>query len=432
MSRKAGFLDTFASVFYHRAARNSACKVFRMLTLEAITMLSHHPDFPRAKSVRTMILAAAMSLSGMTLISAQADEPAGAVAAPATPAPAAPATAAPASEAPATPAPAPADATAAPAASTDLKQSVADFWHYGKVARYDLANVEAQKILASGSQPVQVLEAFEAVVAEPEQFGMPKDNLDEWMLRWAALPDMKDSTAKLQAVLNEGYLTRKSDTTSIKQQIERLSVNERARAGAMKSLRQSGELAIPFMLDYLHDPSKSQFHAATRLAMRNLGKLGLNAEVAATYSSDPGTLIEVIGVLGDIGYDSAVPYLARLTGSPDVPDSVHDAATKALAKLGITAPVNVADAFNALAEKQFYGNSSIAADTRNPMAFVWYWDATKGLYKIDVPQAIFNDIMTMRQTEASLKAGAAQKRGPEPLAYRELPTATGAKVSQGR
>jgi HEAT repeat protein len=286
---------------------------------------------------------------------------------------------------------------------------VNDFWHYGKVARYDLAAASGQQILASGADPVQVLEAFEKVVQEPMQFGGQKDNMDEWMLRWAQLEPMKDVTTKLQAVINEGYLSRKSNADFIRMQIERLSINQRAKASALVKLRQSGELAVPFMIDYLRDPSKAQHHAAIRVALRDLGKYALNPLVAATYSNDPNLLIAVVGVLGDIGYDSSIPYLARIVNDPQQQPAVKDAAGRALANLNRSGgTVSVADAFYGLAEKQYYGNSSIASDTRNPMAFVWYWDNAKGLYKIDVPHAIFNDIMTMRQSEASLKAGASQ------------------------
>ena len=120
----------------------------------------------------------------------------------------------------------------------------------------------------------------------------------------------------------------------------------------------------------------------------------------------------VTDVLLDVPTDEGkVGALARVgVMAPDAVfgNSVHDAASKALARLNQTAPVSVADSFYALAEKQYYGNSSVTSDTRNPMAFVWYWDATRGLFKIDVPHSIFNDIMTMRQTEQSLKAGPSQ------------------------
>ena len=216
-----------------------------------------------------------------------------------------------------------------------------------------------------------MLEAFEQTVAEPEQFGMPVDNLDEWMIRWAALDAMKDVTVKIQDVLNQGYLTRKSDPAFIQHEIERLSVNERGRARAINNLRQSGELAIPFMLDYLRDPTKAQFHASIRMAMRALGKYGLNAEVAATYSTDTPTLIEICGVLGDIGYDSAAPYLARIANDPALSDSIHDAASKALAKLGNTAPVNVSDAFRFAAPK-----NSTTATAQSPPTRETRWHSS--------------------------------------------------------
>src|SRR5437867_3917280 len=103
--------------------------------------------------------------------------PAPAPAPPRTPAPTlvrpAPATAA--APAPETPAAAP--ATSAP---SDLATSVDDFWHYAKVARYDLAAAAAQKILANRDNPVAVLEAFEAVSEKHND----KDKIDQWMLKW--------------------------------------------------------------------------------------------------------------------------------------------------------------------------------------------------------------------------------------------------------
>ena len=255
--------------------------------------------------------------------------------------------------APTAPVAAPTDAAAQPAGPTSLQQSVKDFWFYGKVARYDLANIEGQKILNSGAQPREVLEAFDKMLDSQSTLNRQKDNLDEWMLRWANLDAMKDITLKIQDVLNQGYLTRKSDPDFIRHEIERLSINQRAYQSAMRNLRQSGELAVPFMLNYLRDPSKAQYQALSDSVMRRSGQHdGLNALVAATLSTNGDELVAVIGALGDIGYDAAVPYLARVANDPSLPAGAHDAATKALAQLNITGPVNVADAFDALAEKQ--------------------------------------------------------------------------------
>jgi hypothetical protein len=162
MCGKSGFLDTLRRRFYHRHTRKIACKVFRMLTLEASTML-----FTRSDSRRTIwggILILALLVLPLSGITARADEPVGgAPPAPSpAPAPAPEATPAPAAATPAPPPTTPppeATAAPAPAPAKDLKTSVRDFWHYGKVARYDLANAEGQKILASGAQPVQILDA---------------------------------------------------------------------------------------------------------------------------------------------------------------------------------------------------------------------------------------------------------------------------------
>src|SRR5437762_557527 len=106
MCRRSGFLDTHNRRFYHRDTRKIACKVFRMLTLEASTMLFTRTDSRRSIWGGILILAMlVLPLSGAL----RADEPVGGV--PPAPAPA------PRTPAPTAPAPAP-EATPAPAAAT--------------------------------------------------------------------------------------------------------------------------------------------------------------------------------------------------------------------------------------------------------------------------------------------------------------------------
>src|SRR4051794_19442167 len=98
MCRKGGFLDTPYARFYHRETRKIACKVFRMLTLEASTMLFTRSGYGHLIR-RGILILAVLGLPLMGFI-ARADEPTG----PPAPTPA--------------PAPAPAEATPAPAAAT--------------------------------------------------------------------------------------------------------------------------------------------------------------------------------------------------------------------------------------------------------------------------------------------------------------------------
>ncbi|MGH7215370.1 MAG: HEAT repeat domain-containing protein, partial [Tepidisphaeraceae bacterium] len=158
-------------------------------------------------------------------------------------------------------------------------------------------------------------------------------------------------------------------------------------------------------LDVLRDPGKRSQHAAVRRALVDMGRAALNPLVAATESKDNDLLVQVIDVLGDIGYPESVPYLARLANSRSVAQPVRSAATQSLMQMGAGDPggLNASNLFYDLAEKFYHDTASIVADHRTPTAFVWFWDDNRGLMKRSVPAQIFNEIMAMRANEYALK-----------------------------
>lgn len=379
------------------------------------------------RSLPAILLACATALP-LAYRANAADEtpatPAPATPAPATPAPATsvpdatPATPAPATPAPATPAPAPAtpDATATPATpgaeaqplDPALVKHTEDFWHYGKIAKYELAAGEGNEILKLNAQPVDVLRAFDLVTGAtggPNSPGsLRNDDATAWLLRWQQNDKMKDVAIKLLGVLEDGRRKRNTDPIWIRQNIEGLSINERAFARHLADLRQAGELSVPYMIDYLRDGSKKPYHPAIRRALVELGRMALNPLVASTEMKDPETLVIVCSVLGS-GYSDAAPYLARLVAGADTNGAVKQAATAALNDLtaGNAKSVNAASLFYDLGDRFYYGNSSITPDLKAHVAYIWYWDETKGLTKKDVPPTIFGDVMAMRSAEYALK-----------------------------
>lgn len=295
-----------------------------------------------------------------------------------------------------------APAASAPVAGPELQSAVEQYWHYGKIARYDLAAAEGKKIITAGAEPLSVLTAFEAVAAQRQ------DDLDQWLLRWQGVDQLKDVTTQIIKVLNEGYRARRSSPDFIREQLSRIATGEaRAYGNAMSRLRESGELAVPFMLDTLRDPSKKNQQPVIRRALRDLGRYGLNPLVASTEMKDWDTLTVVLGVLGDLGYQSAAPYVARVYESGQTPGPVKAAAAEALAKLNLSASQgsHASDLFYDLAEKFYYDKADITADVRYPTASVWYWSDQSGLSRKEVPQEIFNQIMAMRACEYTLKLG---------------------------
>jgi hypothetical protein len=386
---------------------------------------------------------------------APAPTPAEATPAPA-PGAAAPGTAAPAAATPAesTPAPAAADAAAPTTAPADsaaslvipppvstadvvnllpggapveevakaptLLDQVGDYWHYGKVARYDLAASTADKILAAGlADPAATLAAFETVASKSQ------DNMDALMLRWQQLPlpsieqvaqspelkaqrasmeKMKASTVKLRELINNGFALRAGNPAFIRGTIIEMSQGQRAYDNNLPRLRRSGELATKVLVDILRNPADRQYNNTARRILRDLGLQALNPLVAATETKNADTLVDVCAALGDIGYDAAVPYLARLVNDAALPEAVHIAARNALIHMGAGNPANLnaANLFFDLADK-LYSNTASIAPSAEKISYVWYWKEATGLAKIDVPSPIFSDVMAMREAEYALK-----------------------------
>jgi hypothetical protein len=311
---------------------------------------------------------------------------------------------------------APADAAATGqagggAVSPELRRAALDFWHYGKIARYDLAAAEGQKVLASASDPAAVLAAIEEASRQSQR----PDNIDAWLLRWQGVEPMNDVASKILAAVNEGRRAKRSDPDFIQKQIERLPTNERAYQLGIEQLRNAGELAVPMMIDYLRDPAKQAMQTSIRRALRDLGQKALNPLLASTEmaaKANQDTLIAIVTALGQIGYPEVVPYLARLSASDQSTPAVKSAAAQAMARMGAGDPrnVNASDEFFELSEKFYYDNAAITADTRTPgaPANVWFWDESRGLLRREVPAVIFNEVMAMRAAEYALQLGSSQ------------------------
>ncbi|HQY89202.1 MAG TPA: hypothetical protein PK402_11125, partial [Tepidisphaeraceae bacterium] len=198
-------------------------------------------------------------------------------------------------------------ASAQVAIDPTLKSNVEDFWHFAKMGRYDAASAKGQAVVDAGADPLAVLGAFEAVT----QSSARTDDLDVWMVRFLTTPELKEVSEKISKIIADGRFARRSDPAFITANIERLITNQIGYANGVENLRNSGELAVPVLLDYLGSSQKSQYHDAVRRAIRDLGKPVLNPLVASTEMSDASTLASVIDLLGDLGYSDVAPYLLR-------------------------------------------------------------------------------------------------------------------------
>lgn len=326
-----------------------------------------------------------------------ATAPAADAAAPAT----APATTEPATTEPAAPPP---DV----GANETFAQQVDDFWHYGEIGRYDLQAAIGQKIIAAGqANPDELLKTMEDVSQRHHKYPTeaPTD-LDGELLRWqAADPQVKTVATQLLDLLNKGRFGRRQNQDFIVANIKRLNDGERGYMLGLQQLRNSGELAVPAMINILTSttPQDMQMHDVVGRALYDLGRQALNPLLVATEMSPQNPALTTISrILGKIGYPIAAPYLIALTRNPQASGPVRDAATLGLRDLNVDPNSNPGDLFYAAAEKFYYGTESgVRPDPRIPVAFMWSWTAN-GLSSKQVPPQIFMDLMAMRFTEQAL------------------------------
>src|SRR5207248_9027035 len=134
-------------------------------------------------------------------------------------------------------------------------------------------------------------------------------------------------------------------------------------------LQRSGELAVPQMIDDLRDARQSQLHDVIRSALLELGRSSLNPLCTATEMPAQGNdevMITIVSTLGDIGFDTAAPYLVRLTSDRNTPGAVRQAAANALRRVrGYRQNASAADLFYEQAEKFYYHTNAIRPDPRH-------------------------------------------------------------------
>jgi hypothetical protein len=287
-------------------------------------------------------------------------------------------------------------------------QQIDDFWHYGEIGRYDLQAAIGQKIIAAGTaNPEELLKTMEQVSSQHHRYPTeaPTD-IDGELLRWqAADPQMKTVATQILDVLNKGRFARRQNQQYIVENIKRLNDGERGYMLAIQQLRNSGELAVPAMVNILtsNTAEDMQMHDVVGRALKDLGRQALNPLLTATEMppQDPA-LTTICGILGEIRYPIAAPYLAALAHNPKASGPVHDAATKALGELRVDPNANPGDLFYQWGDKFYYGTASeIQPDPRSPVAFIWTW--ANGLSSKQVPPQIFTDLMAMRFSEHALR-----------------------------
>jgi CheY-like chemotaxis protein len=271
-----------------------------------------------------------------------------------------------------------------------------DGWYFCQIGRFDVAEANFRALLAASPDPVALLEFADRAPKRREMLVQLMDNAV-----------VGDSARALLKLLERGEAEVKADPLRIKENVERLGGPPRGFENAREALRDSGEYAVPYLLQALRDPTQKPLLRPILRCLPEVDRPGLNPLVMALRMKDDTTKRYVIEALTKIGYAQAVPYLLQLAEDRDTPGEIKQSATAALDALqahggagpsGLTASA----AFFQLAEDYHTDKPSLAADVRLDTANIWYW-REEALQNTEVPTTVFNEIMCMRCCEEALR-----------------------------
>lgn len=217
--------------------------------------------------------------------------------------------------------------------------------------------------------------------------------------------EVRDNAAKLLDLIKKGKYAQRNDPGYIADRIGSLSELGRPRDRAAADLIESGEFAVPALVDYLRNTQAEPLHPAIVDVLNSMGRHSVAPLCQALAVRDAVIRQQLCSVLAEIGYPQALPFLKRLVETDSDP-AVQRAAVSAIQRIAgdrVSLDTPASRLFFELAEQFYYDRGSLQADPQFEVANVWYWDAAgQKLRRVEVPRPIYNDVMAMRMAEISL------------------------------
>ncbi|MEE9295852.1 MAG: HEAT repeat domain-containing protein, partial [Phycisphaerae bacterium] len=280
----------------------------------------------------------------------------------------------------------------------------ADFLHYSLLGRFQLADTYALQLLDHPDlDPVELLK-----LSEKHERSM------DTLLILIKNSSISESASRVMERIQEGEHIQRQDDDRIRANIDKLAGPPQTEYNATQRLTDSGEYAVPWMIQTLRVPARKHLRPRVIRALPKIGKSAVGPLVEALAINDETIRQTLIYTLGELAYTRAAPYLQALTGDPDVSPESKNAAMTAIARIGLqtgrplphgrgSVSIGSADGFVRLAEQFYDEHGSVGADPRLPKANVWYWDETNSFLKaIPVPREIYGAAMAMRCCERAL------------------------------
>lgn len=286
---------------------------------------------------------------------------------------------------------------------TDAATLWADFNHYVRVARPDLAGASARMLLKV--EPQKLLD-----VVESSEYRRDYQNTFELASR---ISELREVAAELERRIQEARLARSRDPQRIAEDIVKLAGGPRERLNATERLCAAGQFAVPQMLAALEDEERSALHPYLLEALVQVGQAAVPPLCAAVADLPARPMGQVAQVLADIGYPQAVPYLKQILEDPKTDPGVREKVARAYERLtgsnNLPKDLSAAQWFLRLGQNFYTAGTNPAGVARVPgfdaqknEGILWEYRRQLGLIPVRVPAHIFADVLARRAAERAL------------------------------
>jgi hypothetical protein len=293
-----------------------------------------------------------------------------------------------------------ADAPATDAAEKDLtsiRKGVEDFTHYVLIGKSDLAISAAEAVLGASASDGDLANAV-------DQGGL-SDRFSKAVARSRAMVGVSELGARLESRVEAGRQSLARDTDRVAAAIKMLGGTKREQMIAEERLMAAGEYAVPQLLKVVVETKDPAIELAASRQLVNLKRHAVLPLSMALSGLDSASQRKVAGMLAEIGWPTAIPFLVELAANPSAPVEVKAACDAAFAALG-GSTTDVSAQFTALARKFFDRDDTLVPYPLDANNHVWEYESFGGLKGAPVATNVFCDTMAMNLARRALAADA--------------------------
>lgn len=264
---------------------------------------------------------------------------------------------------------------------------------------------EAVRLYRSGRFDEAALRFNDALSLEPSNrlvFEFYRKAGDALVLRMAEKAELEDV---MRDVLRKARIYHKqlrTDPRYLNLLITKLRGSEKERLAATYELVSIGPIAVPLLVDKLHETRQQDFKVWCRMVLSRMGSRAVVPLEEALKSDDPALVSSVATILGDIGDPRAMPKLVQMVNDSDHTQEVKNVCRNSIAAIAARSSMATIPEASALyfqeAMRYFRDGDHVRDEVVANESLMWRWveDPAEGAMELqytEAPYYAWNELM---------------------------------------